>query len=131
MALLRVLETGEARTLGSSKSYNIACRVVAATNANLRQRAAVNKFRRDLISRLERVRIEVPPLRSRPKDIVSLAQYFLDLGRETYAVMSEDLRQALCAVSHCLYSNIKTFPRIFHIPSTLIAEGRNPVRNAG
>jgi len=81
MALLRVLETGEIRAIGSAKTRNIACRVVAATNIDLSLAAQRGEFRKDLMFRLQRLGIEVPPLRDRKEDIMLLVRHFLDAGR--------------------------------------------------
>ena len=93
-ALLRVLEMAEIRPTGSSKARHIKCRIVAATNADLWTAERKGKFRRDLLFRLQRLELHMPPLRERPEDIVPLAMYFLNEGRtgESTAVMSPRLR---------------------------------------
>ena len=97
VALLRVLETGEIRGVGSSNTYKTTCRIIAATNANLSQLTQSGQFRQDLIFRLERLLIHLPPLRERSDDILQLSRYFLDIGRKvgTHAAMSEDLKKTL------------------------------------
>jgi len=79
--LLRVLETGEIRAIGSSHSRRIHCRILAATNADLETRVAQGSFRQDLLYRLQRLTIHVPPLRERREDIMPLVRHFLDEGR--------------------------------------------------
>ena len=98
-SLLRVMETGEIRAVGSTKTRKIACRIVLATNADLDKLAEEGHFRRDLIFRLQRLGIHVPPLRDRRDDILPLVRYFLDLGRRigVHATMTNDLREALRA----------------------------------
>ena len=76
--LLRVLETGEIRRVGSSKVRHVDARVISATNANLREAVARGDFREDLLYRLNTVDIELPPLRDRREDIPLLAQHFLE-----------------------------------------------------
>jgi len=76
-ALLRVLQEGEIRRVGSNKPNKIDVRVIAATNANLEKFTASGQFRSDLFYRLGRVVIEMPPLRDRPEDIVMLAETLL------------------------------------------------------
>ncbi len=80
-ALLRVLETGEIRAVGSTRTRRIQCRILAATNADLEALAREDKFRKDLLFRLQRLGIHIPPLRERREDILPLAQHFLDVGR--------------------------------------------------
>ena len=75
--LLRVVESGEVLRLGSRTPTHIDVRFVAATNRDLRAAVERGEFRRDLFYRLEGVRVEIPPLRARPQDIVALAEFFL------------------------------------------------------
>jgi transcriptional regulator with GAF, ATPase, and Fis domain len=74
--LLRVLQDGEIRRLGDSAARQVDVRIVAATNRSLREESAAGRFRRDLLSRLDVIRIAVPPLRERLDDIAQLAAYF-------------------------------------------------------
>ena len=75
--LLRVLETGEMERVGSSKTQRVDVRVISATNANLHQEAVENRFRQDLLFRLNTIEIHLPPLRERREDIPLLAAHFL------------------------------------------------------
>lgn len=75
--LLRVLETGEFEKLGSDKTISVDCRLLAATNRDLEQMVAEEKFRQDLYYRINVVNIEVPPLRERTDDIPLLLEHFL------------------------------------------------------
>ena len=74
--LLRVLENHEIRRIGSERTITLDFRVIAATNRDLRQMVNEKTFREDLYYRLNTLRIELPPLRKRPKDIAVLAEYF-------------------------------------------------------
>ena len=75
--LLRFLENGEVQRLGSSDTFRVDVRVVAATNAALAQRVAEGRFREDLFYRLSVFPIDIPPLRERDDDVLLLADYFL------------------------------------------------------
>ncbi len=77
--LLRVLETGEVRPVGASKSVEVDVRIVSATHRDLADLIARGLFREDLFYRLNVIRIEVPPLRERPDDIPLLTRHFLQL----------------------------------------------------
>ena len=76
--LLRVLQSGEFSAVGSNKTKRVDVRIVSATNASLTAEVTAGRFREDLLYRLNTVEIALPPLRSRPEDIVALARHFLE-----------------------------------------------------
>ncbi len=75
--LLRVVEQREVRSLGSRTTRMIDIRVVAATNRDLEQLTAQDKFREDLFFRLNVIHVRIPALRERPEDIPVIANHFL------------------------------------------------------
>jgi DNA-binding NtrC family response regulator len=75
--LLRVLESGEVRSIGSDTMRQVDVRVIAATNRDLHAEARRGNFRTDLLYRLEVVKLRLPPLRHRPEDIPALVAHFL------------------------------------------------------
>ena len=75
---LRLLESGEARRVGDTDAYRTDCRIVAATNRDLRRDAAGGKFRQDLYYRLSTFEITLPSLRSIPGDLPTIAQHLLE-----------------------------------------------------
>ncbi|HVY39236.1 MAG TPA: sigma-54 dependent transcriptional regulator [Polyangia bacterium] len=75
--LLRVLQEGEIRPLGATRSEKVDVRVVAATNKELEARLADGTFREDLYYRLNVIHIHLPALRDRAEDILPLAEHFL------------------------------------------------------
>ncbi|MHA1146572.1 MAG: sigma 54-interacting transcriptional regulator [Candidatus Helarchaeota archaeon] len=77
MAILRVLENGEIRPVGASKTERVDVRVISATNRDLKKRMEDGSFRQDLFYRLNTFTIELPSLQQRREDISLLAQYFL------------------------------------------------------
>jgi DNA-binding NtrC family response regulator len=76
--LLRVLETGEVRPVGSDAPRKVDVRVVASTNRDLLAESKRGRFRSDLYFRLEVVRVRMPPLRRRPEDIRGLVTKLLE-----------------------------------------------------
>ena len=76
--LLRVIERGEVIRLGSVQPRKVDVRYVAATNRDLQQMIAEQKFRSDLFFRLNGFSVTLPPLRKRRKEIVPLSRFFLD-----------------------------------------------------
>lgn len=84
--LLRVLQEGEIRPLGSNRPKIVNIRIISATHRNLQEMVRDGQFREDLFYRLHVFPIALPPLRERGDDILLLAQYFLskyakDFGR--------------------------------------------------
>ena len=81
--LLRVLQEGEVRRVGSVQTKKVSVRLITATHRDLRALTHQNEFREDLYYRLNVVRLVLPPLRERGPDILTLAQHFLDRAAQT------------------------------------------------
>jgi DNA-binding NtrC family response regulator len=91
--LLRVLQTGEFERLGSNTTRRTRVRVIAATNANLRQAIREGRFREDLFYRLNVIELELPALAERRDDILPLAHHFLQPGFSLTAEAERALTQ--------------------------------------
>jgi transcriptional regulator with PAS, ATPase and Fis domain len=76
--LLRVLEHHQFKPLGSNENRTVDVHVIAATSRNLRECIKNRTFREDLLHRLNKVEIYIPPLRKRPEDIPLLVRHFLN-----------------------------------------------------
>ena len=76
--ILRALEEKRFERVGGTQSLHVDVRVVAATNRNLKQRVAERQFREDLFFRLSVFPIQIPPLRERADDVITLARHFVD-----------------------------------------------------
>ena len=81
--LLRVLQEGEVRRVGSVQTKKVSVRLITATHRDLRALTRQNEFREDLYYRLNVVRLVLPPLRERGPDILTLAQHFLERAAQT------------------------------------------------
>ncbi|MCB0753872.1 MAG: sigma 54-interacting transcriptional regulator, partial [Ignavibacteriae bacterium] len=75
--LLRVIQFGEYAPIGSQTTKQCDVRIVAASKTDLKKLVESGKFREDLYYRINLFRINIPPLRKRPEDILLLAEYFL------------------------------------------------------
>jgi len=75
--LLRVLESGEYRNIGSAKTLKTDVRIIAATNKDLNGLVKNGRFRKDIYHRLNVCPIYLPPLRERPEDIPELTDFFI------------------------------------------------------
>lgn len=78
--LLRLLQEGTYQAIGDPKARRTDVRLIAATNANLRQLVAEGKFRADLFYRLQTLELDIAPLRDRPEDVLPLLRHFLSLA---------------------------------------------------
>ena len=98
--LLRVLQEGEIERVGSSRTQKVNVRVVAATNRDLLQAIQNGEFREDLYYRLAVFPVEMPPLRARDRDILLLADAFVErhskrIGREIKPVTEQQAKRLL------------------------------------
>jgi len=90
--LLRVIQEGEVRPVGTSRVVKVDVRIISATNQNMKEFVGQGAFREDLYYRLNGVTIQLPPLRDRREDILPLAEHFLhefaqetDLGEKSFS----------------------------------------------
>jgi DNA-binding NtrC family response regulator len=87
--LLRVIQEGELRRLGSNRVKKVDVRVLAATHRNLVERVENGLFREDLLYRLQVIEITLPPLRERKEDLPALTDYLLQR-------ICQQLNRSLC-----------------------------------
>jgi DNA-binding NtrC family response regulator len=130
--LLRVLQTGEFERLGSNHTRRARVRVIAATNAPLRQGMREGTFREDLYYRLNVIELAVPALHARRADILPLARHFLSpgfqLGADAEAALMAyawpgNVRELQNAIRRaCLLSG----DRIVSAPALALPERRAP-----
>jgi DNA-binding NtrC family response regulator len=120
--LLRVIEEKELYRLGSTRLRHIDVRFIAATNRDIHQEIDAGRFRADLFYRLNTCNITLPPLRSRPRDIIPLAEHFLQihaarLGKSIRG-LNTDLKARLQA--HAFPGNVRELQNI--IAAAVLAE---------
>jgi two-component system response regulator HupR/HoxA len=95
MKLLRVLQEGEARRVGDSRPRRVDVRVVAATHRSLERAVSQGGFRADLYFRLAAVRLRLPTLRERGRDVLLLARHFLARAAARLGVPAPELSPEL------------------------------------
>jgi DNA-binding NtrC family response regulator len=99
--LLRILQTGQFERVGGNQTISVDVRIVSATNRHLPQLIAEQRFREDLLYRLNVVTIELPPLRARREDIPLLAEHAIrSLSRKyrwPHLSLSPESLEDLCA----------------------------------
>jgi len=88
--LLRVLESGEFYRVGETRQMQSQARILAASNKNLSEEVAAERFRADLYHRLCILNIELPPLRARGHDVMLLLDYFQEVYADTVPPFSLD-----------------------------------------
>lgn len=107
--VLRALQENKITRVGGDKEIAVNVRVVAATNKNLKDEIAANRFREDLYHRLSVIVIKVPPLNERTDDIPLLAERFLEDIAEEHGAKKKDIsKKALEALkAHDWTGNIR------------------------
>jgi DNA-binding NtrC family response regulator len=116
MKLLRVLETGRFERLGSNRERQVKVRVISATNADLQAMIRAGTFREDLFYRLNVIELKLPPLASRPGDILPLAQSFLPSGKTLHPSAEAAL------LAHAWPGNVRELKNVM-ARATLLAGG--------
>lgn len=94
-ALLRIVEDGQVRRLGSTQRKRADCRLVFATNRDLEKLAEKKRFRQDLLFRINTLPLVMPPLRARTGDIPELAALFLAQNGRTPDAIQDDALKSL------------------------------------
>jgi two-component system response regulator HupR/HoxA len=84
VSLLRFLQDGEVKAIGSDRTKQTNVRIIAASNRPVRQLVEEGRFRRDLYYRLKGFEIAIPPLRDRPEDIPVLTDYLIKKYSEVF-----------------------------------------------
>ena len=145
--VLRVLEEQRVEPVGAGTSVQVDVRVIAATNKDLEEEMARNRFREDLFYRLNVVPFYVPPLRERREDIPLLADYFLGEYATAYGRRKKRLAPEVLEVfaGYAWPGNVRELKNVIerlvimvpgerlesrHLPPELFRESRRPLAEA-
>lgn len=102
--LLRVIQEREFIPLGDTVTRRVDVRIIAATNVDLRQAVTEGRFREDLFYRLNVITIDLPPLRERREDILSLTQHFIrKFNQDNGRAISEDIAPEVVSALESYY----------------------------
>ena len=96
--LLHVLDDRTVRRIGGSASFKVDCRIIAATNKDIKELVRAGQFREDLFYRLNVVPITIPSLRERKEDLLFLAKMFLDSMNNKYKMKKTFSEEAIRAL---------------------------------
>jgi len=118
--LLRALETGQFRRVGSTTALKSDVRIVCATHRNLAEMVKAGQFREDLFYRLSVFPIQIPPLRQRLKDIPELTDYLLkQLGQRDGHVYSISKQALVKLLQHQWPGNIRELKNCLQLACSL------------
>jgi transcriptional regulator with GAF, ATPase, and Fis domain len=123
--LLRFLEHGELQRLGTTDTFSVDVRVIAATNADLRKIVQERGFREDLFYRLSVFPIELPPLRNKMRDLPGLAQAFL--ARFCPQPMTLSREAELLLMQHSWPGNVRELRNVIE-RATILAGSTNTIK---
>jgi DNA-binding NtrC family response regulator len=127
VSLLRFLDRGEYRPVGSTRTLQANVRVVGATNQDIQELVHQGRFRDDLLYRINTVTLRVPPLRERKEDLPNLAAHILSTLRipgTTKRTMSPEALQAL--VTHSWPGNVRELRNVIE-GIMLMSHGTGPI----
>jgi len=112
--LLRVLQSGEYRPVGSDRLLKADVRIVAATQRCLAQEAAAGRFRKDLFFRLNGILVRLPPLRERKEDIPLLVDRFVRKHRPPESALRIGNDALACLIAYDFPGNVRELETTIH-----------------
>jgi transcriptional regulator with GAF, ATPase, and Fis domain len=127
--LLRVLQEREFERVGGNKTIKVNVRVIATTNRDLRKSVERGEFREDLYYRLNVFPLNVPALRTRSDDVLTLAQYFLERFSRKHGVKVSGITKnaATLLLSHSWPGNVRELQNTIE-RGVILSEGGAPLR---
>jgi two-component system response regulator AtoC len=129
--LLRVLQDGEIRRIGDSRSIRIDVRIIAASIKDLDKEVRESKFRDDLFYRLNVLPMKIPPLKERKEDIPLLVDHFIHkYGRELSKPIEGIIPEALnCLLNYSWNGNVRELENVIERAIVLTESNRIQVEN--
>lgn len=127
VSLLRFLDRGEYRPVGSTRTLQASVRIVGATNQDIQELVHQGRFRDDLLYRINTVTLRVPPLRERKEDLPKLAEHILSILRipgTTTRTLSPEALQALTL--HSWPGNVRELRNVIE-GIVLMSQGTGPI----
>jgi transcriptional regulator with PAS, ATPase and Fis domain len=127
VGLLRFLDRGEYRPVGSTRTLHADVRMIAATNQHLEQCVSQGRFREDLFYRINTVTLHVPPLRERKEDLPLLAEHML-AGSRTAGLPARSLSPEAMTVltSYSWPGNIRELRNVLE-RAIMMSAGNGPI----
>ena len=135
--LLQILQEKQYFPVGSTKIHTVDCRLLAATNQDLRRLVDQGKFRKDLYYRLNTIEIEIPPLRERKEDIIRLVHFFINRYDKKYKMEHHFAPEALTRLYEYTWpGNVRELEHVIErlvvtSPTQSLTEGDIPSLKAG
>ncbi|MEB3702244.1 Sigma-54-dependent Fis family transcriptional regulator [Candidatus Bealeia paramacronuclearis] len=122
--LLRAIQEREIDRVGGNHPVKVDIRLLATSNRDLLQAVKNGEFREDLYFRLNVINIEIPPLRERPQDILTLAEYFVGKYSESNGIIKRQFsNEALRAITENHWTgNVRELENTMH-RAVLLAQG--------
>ncbi len=123
--LLRALQEGEIKRLGSERSISVDVRIIAATVKDLSKEVAAGKFREDLFYRLNVLQINLPPLRERKEDIPLLIEHFIQKYNARHKLSIEGISEEALAflLDYSWPGNVRELENIIE-RAMILSQGR-------
>lgn len=123
--LLRVIEDNNIYRLGGDKPITIDVRVISATNKNLENMVGSERFRKDLFYRLNAFTLNIPPLRERKDDILTIAEFYLKIYariyKKSFCGFTDGAKEEL--FSHPWYGNVRELKHVIE-KAVIIGKGK-------
>jgi DNA-binding NtrC family response regulator len=122
--LLRAIQNKKIRKVGGTEEFDVDVRILAASNRNLETMVKEGSFREDLFYRLSVISIDIPPLKTRPEDILPLAQHFIALEVEDGEFPSMDNAVLAILQNYTWPGNVRELQNVIQHCLTFLLDGK-------